>query len=300
MPSITAIILTYNEEKHIARCIASLQQVCARICIIDSYSTDRTVEIAQSMGAEIFVHTWENNHSKQINWGIQAINVQTPWTMRIDADEYLSLDLQAEIKQQLDAVSPQVSGIEFTRKVIFKEKWIRFGGFYPIYLLRLWRSGKGSCEQRLMDEHIVLSEGDTIRFKGQLVDENLNSFHWWVLKHNNYARREAADALNQKYQFSYMTDLVASGSGQAQLKRRAKNSFYNRLPLGIRAVLYFIFRFVFQFGFLDHPKVWFFHFMQGLWYRLLVDINIYEAEKAGKNDPALIKSIISDQWKIEL
>lgn len=300
MTSITAIILTFNEEKHIARCLESLRGVCDRICIIDSNSTDRTVEIAQALGAETFVHAWENNYAKQLNWGIQAANIQTTWTLRIDADEYLSMELQSEIKRSLDAISAQVSGIEFTRKVYFKDKWIRFGGFYPIHLLRLWRSGKGACEQRLMDEHIVLSEGETIRFKGHVIDENLNSMHWWVLKHNNYARREAADALNQKYQFAFTTDLSATGSGQAHIKRIAKNSVYNRLPLGIRAILYFIFRFVFQLGFLDHPKVWIFHFMQGLWYRLLVDINIYEAEKEAAHDPERLKSIIVEKWKIEL
>ena len=300
MTQITAIILTFNEEKHIARCIESLQSVCTRIVLIDSYSTDRTVEIAKGLGAEILSHAWENNYAKQLNWGIQAADIYSEWTLRIDADEFLSPELQEEIKHTLGTISSHISGIEFTRKVYFKGKWIRFGGFYPIHLLRLWRTGLGSCEQRLMDEHIVLTEGETLRFKEHVIDENLNSMHWWVLKHNNYARREAADALNQKYQFTYTTDLTASGSGQAQLKRIAKNSLYNRMPMGFRALLYFLFRFVFQLGFLDHPKVWIFHFMQGLWYRLLVDVNIYEAEKATNKDPQLMKAMIVDEWKIEL
>lgn len=300
MTSITAIILTFNEEKHIARCIESLQSVCSRICVVDSNSTDQTVEIAKGLGAEIMSHVWENNYAKQLNWGIENANIQSEWVLRIDADEYLSPALQSEIKDSLGSLNSNITGIEFTRKVYFKGKWIRFGGFYPIHLLRLWRSGKGLCEQRLMDEHIVLSEGETMRFKGHVIDENLNSMHWWVLKHNNYARREAADALNQKYQFAFTTDLETTGNGQAQLKRIAKNSFYNRMPLGLRAILYFIFRFIFQLGFLDHPKVWIFHFMQGLWYRLLVDINIYEAEKAVNKNPEQVKSYIVDQWKIEL
>lgn len=299
MTQITAIILTFNEEKHIARCIRSLQSVCARICIIDSFSTDRTVEIAKGLGAEIFTHVWENNYAKQLNWGIQEAQIQTAWTMRIDADEYLTEELQKEIHQNLSSISDDVSGIEFTRKVYFKGHWIRFGGFYPIHLLRLWRSGIGACEQRLMDEHIVLSSGQTIRFKEHVVDQNLNSMHWWVLKHNNYARREAADALNQKHQFAFTTDLTSAGDSQAHVKRAAKNSIYNRLPLVIRAFIYFIFRFIFQLGFLDHPNVWVFHFMQGLWYRVLVDINIYEAEQAAKNDPKRLKKLIIHDWKIE-
>ena len=299
MTHITAIILTFNEEKHIARCIQSLQAVCTRICIIDSFSTDRTIEIAKDLGAEVFSHVWENNYAKQLNWGIQEATIQTGWTLRIDADEYLTEELQQEIKQRLPSISEGISGIEFTRKVLFKGHWVRFGGFYPIHLLRLWRTGLGSCEQRLMDEHIVLSAGETIRFKEHVVDENLNDMHWWVLKHNNYARREAADALNQKYQLAFTTDLTASGNSQAHVKRAAKNSFYNRLPLGLRAFIYFIFRFVFQLGFFDHPKVWMFHFMQGLWYRLLVDINIFEAQKAASDDPERLKKIITKEWKIE-
>lgn len=299
MIQITAIILTFNEEKHIARCINSLQAVCSRICIIDSFSTDRTIEIANSLGAEVYAHAWENNYAKQLNWGIQAAQIQTEWTLRIDADEYLTEELQQEINLKLAALSSHISGIEFTRKVLFKGKWIRFGGFYPIHLLRLWRTGLGACEQRLMDEHIVLSHGETIRFSEHVVDENLNSMHWWVSKHNNYARREAADVLNQKYHFTFTTDLSAAGNSQAHVKRTAKNSLYNRLPLGLRAVAYFIFRFIFQLGFLDHPKVWVFHFMQGLWYRLLVDMNIYEAEKAAQSNPERLKEIIQQEWKIE-
>lgn len=299
MTQITAIILTFNEEKHIARCIQSLQAVCSRICIIDSHSTDRTVDIARDLGAEVYSHVWENNYAKQLNWGIQEAHIQSAWTLRIDADEYLTEELQQEIKHKLPALSSNIAGVEFTRKVIFKGRWIRFGGFYPIHLLRLWRTGLGACEQRLMDEHIILSSGKTIRFTEHVVDENLNSMHWWVLKHNNYARREAADALNQKYQFTYTTDLSATGNSQAHTKRTAKNSLYNRMPIGFRAIAYYVFRFIFQLGFLDHPKVWIFHFMQGFWYRLLVDINIYEAEKAAQGDLNRLRDIIQHEWKIE-
>ena len=93
--------------------------------------------------------------------------------------------------------------------------------------------------------------------------------------------------------------MTAAGNSQAHTKRAAKNSFYNRMPLGLRALAYFIFRFIFQLGFLDHPKVWVFHFMQGLWYRLLVDVNIYEAEKAAQKDPVRLKNIITSDWKID-
>lgn len=301
MNGITAIILTYNEALHLERCVASLRPVCERICIIDSYSTDNTVEIAKSLNVEVSQNAWENNYAAQLNWGIEHVNAQTEWTLRIDADEYLSDELIAEMHQQISSLAMDVTGIELTRKVNFKGKWIRFGGFYPIHLLRIWRSGKGVCESRLMDEHMILSEGEIVRFKGNLVDDNLNSIHWWVNKHNNYARREAADILNQVYQFAEETDLgdVALGK-QAAFKRQAKNSFYNKLPLGLRALVYFLFRFIIQLGFLDHPKVWVFHFMQGFWYRLLVDINVAEAKTYSRGDKTRMRVLVRDVWKIKI
>lgn len=296
---VTAIILTYNEELHIERCIKSLQPVCSRICIVDSFSTDKTTEIARSLGAEVFVNKWENNHSKQVNWGIENCNIDTRWTMRLDADEFLSEELQTEIVSKIDLVAENVKGIELVRRVYYKNKWIRFGGFYPIKLLRIWETGKGYSEQRLMDEHIVLKEGDVIRFENDFVDENLNSMFWWVTKHNNYARREAADTLNHKYGLSQATDISGSKAvKQAKIKRFLKNKIYNKLPIGVRPLMYFSLRFFIQLGFLDGPKGWIFHFMQGLWYRLLIDVLIWEAENETKGDKEMLKHLIEKKWGI--
>jgi glycosyltransferase involved in cell wall biosynthesis len=298
---ITAIILTYNEEIHLERCIQSLKSVCERICIVDSYSTDSTVSIAEKLGAEVFQNKWENNYAKQLNWGIQNCNISSEWIMRMDADEYLLPELQNEINQKMGDISPECYGIEYSRRVIFKGKWIKFGGFYPIRLLRIWRKGFGICEERLMDEHIVLSKGEVERFENDVVDENLNPIHWWVNKHNNYSRREATDLLNQKYDFLKSTVLRKSNSvKQAAIKRFLKNKVYLNLPLGIRPMMYFLFRFFIQLGILDGPKGWIFHFLQGFWYRLIVDINVYEAEKESNGNREKITNLIKNKWLINL
>ncbi len=299
--SITAIILTYNEELHIERCIRSLLPVCSRICIVDSFSSDRTVELAKSLGADVYQHPWENNYSKQLNWGIDNCNVNTEWTLRMDADEYLLPELQKEIPAKLPGLDPLVSGIELTRRVYFKKKWIKFGSYYPIHLLRIWKTGKGYCEQRLMDEHMIVEGGKVVRFEHDLVDENLNSMHWWVTKHNNYARREAADALNHKFGLIDSTDIaVFEASRQAKVKRFLKNKIYNKLPFGMGPLLYFTFRMTFQLGFLDGWKGAVFHFNQGLWYRLLIDILIWEVKEETGGDKEKIKAIIADRWKVSL
>lgn len=300
MASVTAIILTYNEEKHIERCIRSLTSFCERICVVDSFSTDRTIDIAKSLGAEVFQNPWEQNYAKQLNWGIEHCQIKTDWTLRIDADEYFTPELQQDLIQQLPSVPPLYTGIEVIRKVFFKGSWIRFGGFYPIHLLRLWRTGKGICEQRLMDEHIILEEGEVLRLSSHVVDENLNPIHWWVTKHNNYARREAADALNTRFQLTFTSNIRESaGTKQAVWKRILKDQVYNRLPLGLRPLLYFLFRFFVQLGFLDKPKVWLFHVLQGFWYRLIVDINIYEAIQSTQGDPDQLRQLIQEEWGIK-
>jgi glycosyltransferase involved in cell wall biosynthesis len=269
--------------------------------VVDSFSTDNTVEIAKRLGAEVFQNKWQNNYAKQLNWGINHCQITSEWTLRVDADEYFPTAIQLEIAQKMPALDSDVFGIQLNRRVVFKEHLIRFGGFKEFKLLRIWRTGHGLCEQRLMDEHMVLDGGNVVSFEHYLLDENLNSMHWWVQKHNNYARREAADALNLAYSLMESTNLSEkAGVKQAKLHRFLKNQVYQKLPLGIRPVLYFLYRFIFRFGFLDHPQVWIFHFMQGLWYRLLVDITIDEVEKRTNGDVNQIRDIIMNEWNIYL
>jgi glycosyltransferase involved in cell wall biosynthesis len=299
---LTCIILTFNESKHLRRCIESLQPVCSRIVVIDSYSTDDTCEITRSLSAEFLQNKWTNNYAAQLNWGIEHANVQTPWTLRMDADEYLTPELQREILEKLPSLGPNVGGIILPRRVVFKGKTIHHGGFYPQWLLRIWRTGTGHCEERMMDEHMVVSSGSVVKFRHDLVDENLNDIHWWTIKHNNYARREAADLLNIEFGL-FRKDDFGDGEGnvQANRKRWIKENIYSKLPLGVRPAIYFLYRFVGLCGFLDHPRVWIFHFLQGFWYRLLVDINVWEFKKEVGNENLQAKGdYLRKKWGISM
>ncbi|RME60807.1 glycosyltransferase family 2 protein, partial [Candidatus Parcubacteria bacterium] len=197
---LTVIILTHNEEMHIERCIQSLSLVASRIFVVDSYSTDRTVEIAKSLGAVVAQRKWKN-YADQFQWGLghyaEHCGSPTDWVMRMDADEYLETELASEIPRSLSDADPEISGFYIRRKVFFMGKWIRHGGFYPHTLLRIWRHGLGRIEQRWMDEHIVLPPGSkTSLLKGHLVDDNQKGLTFWIDKHNRYATREAIDLLN--------------------------------------------------------------------------------------------------------
>lgn len=276
---ITAVILTYNEEQHIARCIESLLPVVNRICIIDSYSKDRTVEIAQGMGATVFKNPWKN-YATQFQWGLDHADIQDEWTMRIDADEYLELELQQSIREFIKAPASR-NAAYFRRKMVFMGQPITHGFFYPAMMLRLWKTGKGHIEQRWMDEHVVVNEANPTDLLGDLVDANLNDLAWWTQKHVGYATREVYDIIStrEQAQESASTNHL---SGQARRKRFLKEQVYARLPTSVRSSCYFFYRYILGRGFLDGKAGFFFHFLQAYWYRTLVDAKLFELEDVAR------------------
>lgn len=299
-PSLTTIILTYNEEIHIERCIKSVSAISERVIVIDSYSTDRTIELVKLLGGEYFQHTFVNQ-AQQFQWALDTIPLNTDWVMRIDADEYLTEACQGEIKQNLYAYKPEITGIYIKRQVHFMSRWIRFGGYYPIKLLRIWRNGIGSIEQRWMDEHVKLAHGKTIELNHDLIDDNLNNLSWWTDKHNNYATREAVDVLNQKYNFFNTGDNLSTGpQSQASRKRWYKDNLYNRLPLFFRSSGYFIWRYIFQLGFLDGYPGLIWHFLQAFWYRFLIDAKIFQIEHLAKKKKKTVQEILIEDFNFKL
>lgn len=294
---ITVIILTFNEEIHLERCIQSLLPFAKRIVVVDSFSTDNTQKIAEKYQVDFYQNAWKQNHALQFNWALENCNITTTWTMRMDADEYVTDELSQEVSHLLQNDDLAYNAFEIPRNVIFKKSLIRFGGFYKIPLLRIWKTGIGKCEERWMDEHVVLKEPAIYRCQNVIIDENLNSIHWWTIKHNNYARREAADYLINKYHLELKENDFQTHFS-AGLKRQIKNNYYNSMPLFFRSFIYFIFRYFFNLGVLDGKNGLIWHFLQGFWYRFLVDVNIYEIEKQAQFQPEQIKTYLEKNWSI--
>ena len=275
---VVAVILTFNEELHLARCIASLRGVATEVVVADCFSTDTTLEIARAHGARVIQREWVS-HAAQFNWALTQLNVNTDWVLRIDADEILTPELVAEIQARLPAIEPEFDGIYWGRRMAFQGRLIRHGGVFPIRVLRLFRHGRGQCENRWMDEHIKVA-GLTADFDGEMIDDNLSSLTWWTDKHNKYASREAVDLLNLQYHFMPHDSIASLRSGkQAGVKRWIKEVVYARLPGGFRAFAYFFYRYVIRLGFLDGQAGTAFHFLQGLWYRYLVDAKVAEVQR---------------------
>ncbi|MFT4033099.1 MAG: glycosyltransferase family 2 protein [Siphonobacter sp.] len=284
---LAVIILTFNEEKHIERCLKSLHAVTRNIFIVDSYSTDRTVELATHLGAVVVQNAWVN-YANQFNFAIQQCPFQTKWLMRMDSDEYILPELAQEIQQKLTSLPDTTTGIYIKRRVMFMDQWIRHGGYYPIWLLRIWRTGQGVCEELWMDEHIKVSSGNLIHFEQDLVDHNLNNLTWWTQKHNQYAIREAIDLLNVKYDFGNAEMVTPKLFGTQEQRKRYLKIRYANLPLFTRPFLYFLFRYFIKMGFLDGKRGLIWHFLQGFWYRFLVDAKIFEVyHRAGVSKQAI-------------
>ena len=288
MADVAVIMLTHNEEKHIARCLNSLLPFTDKIFIVDSFSTDRTVEIARSMGAVVVQNPWVN-YATQFNYGIEHAPFQTTWLMRMDADEYVLPELADEINQKLKGLPAEVGGVYVKRRVFFMNRWMRHGGFYPIWLLRLWRRGDGFCEHVWLDEHIKLTKGETIQFASDLVDHNLNNLTWWTTKHNNYTIHEMIVLLNYRYQFDQGDAVKPRLFGSQEQRIRYLKEKYAALPLFTRPILYFVYRYFVRLGFLDGRAGFVWSFLQALWYRFLVDAKLLEVKlRAGQDKQAII------------
>ncbi|MEW6454518.1 MAG: glycosyltransferase family 2 protein [Pseudomonadota bacterium] len=286
MNDLSVIILTYNEEIHIARAIDSVAGIADQIVVVDSFSTDRTVEIAKELGATVLRRKFDNQ-ARQFQWALDTAAISGAWVMRLDADEVIEPDLAAEIKAGLPSLPPGVTGINLKRKHIFMGRWIRHGDRYPVTLLRIWRRGMASVEERWMDEHVVLSSGRAVTFEGGFADHNLHDLSHFIDKHNRYATREAVEVLNQRHGlFAAAPGVETDTWSQAGLKRNVKLRFYNRLPFALAALSYFLYRYVIRGGFLDGREGLIYHGLQGGWYRFLVGAKVIELERAiaGCND----------------
>ena len=309
MLDITAIILTFNEEIHIRRCLDRICPLVKEVFIIDSYSKDRTLDIvkefqkSQDAAGDTKITVLQNkwvNYATQFNWALDNAHIKTAWTLRLDADEYLCEDLVEELNSKLDKEPEDITGISFLLRRVWMGRIIR-RGLPPIRQMRLFRTGKARSEVRQMDEHIDLLEGHGVDYNGEWADDNLNDISWWTQKHVGYAIREATDLLDIEYNLTGASDedRHRNITSDARTKRMRKHS-YAKKPLFLRAFAYFCYRYFFRLGFLEGQEGFMWHFFQGLWYRMLVDAKVYEVKKACGTDKEAIVDYIREKFGIDL
>jgi glycosyltransferase involved in cell wall biosynthesis len=269
----------------------------AQVFVVDSGSNDGTVEIAESLGAQVVVHAWENNHARQTNWAIDHLPFATSWVMRIDADEIVTKELARELNDKVPGLPTDVTGLILKRRLLFLERRLRWGGNYPICLLRIWRRGQGRCEDRWMDEHLVITAGRAQQLDNDLEDHNLNDLRWWTNKQANYAVREAADIFLSR---EPMTHGTRPNDPSSRRKRWLKEHLYRRVPAFVRPLAYFVYRYFIRLGFLDGVPGLLWHVLQGFWYRYLVDAIVYEVETRAASANSDPLTVIATLYKLRL
>ena len=271
---ITVVLLTFNEEANLERCLASVADLTDDIVIVDSYSTDATLKICERYGCRVYQNKFVN-HAVQFNWALDHVTLDRPWLLRLDADEMLPLQLKAELAELVTHCSPDVTGIYLNRRMYFMNRWLKHGGIYPHHILRLFRKGAARYEEKT-EEHLVLTGGRTIYAAHDFLEDNRqNHLKYWLRKHDDLSDGEIKDTLLETQDVNKDLPPALFGS-KVQRTRWLKIHVYARTPLFVRAFLYCFYRYVIRLGFLDGVPGLIFHVLQGFWYRFYIDARIYE------------------------
>lgn len=271
MPLLSVIVLTKDEEANLPHLIASLKGLDHQLFVVDSGSTDRTFEIAKAAGATVVFHPFET-YAAQRNWALANLPIRTPWVLNLDADERLTPELVREIDAVVrDPGRPEV-GFMLRKRTVFMGRWLRFGGQYPSWHLRLFRTGLGRCEDRLYDQHFVVA-GPVGRLRHDYVDVLTDDLSKWVERHNRWATLEARELATG----DGTGDIVPRLAGNPiERKRFLRSRVYRRFPLFVRPFLLFFFDYVLRLGFLDGRPGLVFYVLQRFWFRFLVDAKLLE------------------------
>jgi glycosyltransferase involved in cell wall biosynthesis len=266
---ISIIIITYNEEKNLEECLKSVSGWADEIFIVDSGSTDRTLEIAKKYTERIYQHPFIN-FAQQRNWSQENLPIRNEWVFHLDADERVGSELISQL-QRIFSSDTDADGFMIARRTIFRDRWIKHGGHYPVYHLRIFKKDKGRSEERLYDQNYIVN-GRIIKIKGDIINVINPDLDLWKNRHRQWADLEAREVLFNKDR------VINVGLTGNPIGRRnwLRYRVYYRLPLFIRSFFYFLYRYILRLGFLDGKAGLIFHFWQGFWYRLLVDLKIRE------------------------
>jgi glycosyltransferase involved in cell wall biosynthesis len=242
---------------------------------VDSGSNDRTVQIAGAGGATVLVHPFDN-YAVQRNWAQENLPTHTEWVFHLDADERITPQLGKEINEVLQAPPHNIDGFLLSKRTIFMGRWIKHGGHYPSYHLRLFRKERGFCEDRLYDQHFLV-KGRVGRLKHDYLNVITSDLGTWTLRHTRWAELEARQIIGNNKGGHRVRPTVLGNP--IERRRWLREHLYARFPLFARAFLYWFYRYFIRLGFLDGKEGFIFHFLQAFWFRTLVDIKLDELRR---------------------
>ena len=248
---VSVMIAVRNEAKNLPNCLAGLKEF-GEVYVIDSQSTDDTVEIARSHGAHIVQFHYSGGWPKKRQWAMNTLPLAYDWILLLDADEVLTTELTEEIRSAI--LNPAIEGYSILLRTWFLGRALRHGGV-GLWKLALFRQGKGRFECRLEDqdtsmadmevhEHVVV-DGATSRLRHPVIHHNLESLSRYIQKHDEYSNWESRVLLQRGDDRELPPSLFGT---QAQRRRWLKRKVF---ALPGSPVLLFLYRYIFRFGFLD-------------------------------------------------
>jgi Glycosyltransferases involved in cell wall biogenesis len=278
MADLSAIILTKNESKNIVECFNSIKDIVKRVVIVDCGSTDNTVDLAKDLGADVYIHPFEN-YAKQFNWALDNTKITSKWALRLDADERFTPALCDEVENLMTLHNDDnITGLTLEANLYFMGKRLKHGERMKRKIM-IFKFGIGRIENRKMDEHTILSSGSSIAVKEKFIHYDFKNIDYFISKYNWYATREMQDyfAFKQGTLQDIFNETLSDK--KIQSTREKKFGLYYKAPPFFRAWMLFVLDYYFKLGFLDGKEGYIYHFLHNYWYRCLVDAKIYEQEK---------------------
>lgn len=253
---VSVLIPAKNEEANLPACLTNLVRA-DEVFVVDSQSSDRSIEIAESYGAKVVQFQFNGRWPKKKNWSLDNLPFRNEWVLIVDCDERITPELWDEIAIAIQ--NPDFNGYYINRKVFFLGKWIRYGGKYPDWNLRLFRHQKGRYENlhteeirntgdNEVHEHVVL-DGNVGYLKQDMLHEDFRDLYHWIERHNRYSNWEARVYLNLLTGQSEQGTIGANLFGDSVQRKRFLKNIWVRLPF--KPTLRFILFYILRLGFLD-------------------------------------------------
>jgi glycosyltransferase involved in cell wall biosynthesis len=278
MIPLSVLVTTRDEEANVERCLRSVHGFADQVFVLDSESSDRTVEIARRYAE---VHTLAYDHSRIIpwifQWGLDNLPLRNDWVLILEADQAVTPELREEIAALLarpDAV--REDGFYIRRRQIFRGKPLRFGGYGGKVLLKLFRRGRSGLDPAEQDTRVYV-RGPVGRLRAPLEEWNVkeDAIQFYLQKHLRYAEAFAREEFERRRRgLPWKTAPRLFGTPDERILWM--KSRYYRMPLYVRPFLYFLYRYFFLLGILDGKTGLVFHFLQAFWFRLVVDVRLEE------------------------
>ncbi|MGI0491103.1 glycosyltransferase family 2 protein [Alkalinema pantanalense CENA528] len=282
---VSVLIPARNEEANLPACLQSVSRA-DEVFVVDSQSSDRSVEIAESYGAQVVQFQFNGRYPKKKNWSLDNLPFRNPWVLIVDCDERITPELWDEIAEAIQ--NPAFQGYYLNRKVFFLGKWIRYGGKYPDWNLRLFQHAQGRYENlgtegmrntgdNEVHEHVVL-QGEVGYLKHDMLHIDFRDIYHWLERHNRYSNWEAQVYYNLRNGKDEAGTIGANLFGGAVQRKRFLKKIWVRLPF--RPFLRFILFYILRLGFLDGQAGYTYGRLLSQ-YEYQIGVKLFELEQLG-------------------